>query len=485
MKNQIKSLIFSLVALVMLVSFVFVFKYVLPEEVEATATPEAAGISLVSLSEGDIQSISVQSSTEAMSAVMSNGQLTIPALQGYPLDESNLNSLLTSAASLTASREIGQSDLQLADYGLAQSAAQVQIVADDGAQVQFMIGDQAPASLGTYVLMNDTVYLVDSNAVSAFMLSTLDYVSLSITESLAYDSYLETIDIIQGGTETVLSYVPEVAVAVLSDTIDSNGTPDVSSETDTSEESTPAYYNMTKPVSAEISYDDVSIWTGSGNLTGLSASSIAVLNPDAAQINDMGFDAPFSTITYTTTSGDQVTLMAAGCDENSCYVMRDGVNIIYLVNRSSLRWLDISPETLLATLFPGLTPADVQRIVISNGSDRSYTLVVNGDQYTKNSISITQAEFDAVVNTIITIDPYIEDQACDLSLSTALTVELTLQDGTSHLLEMVPTGSSSLYLLVDGNCRFVGSEGAAQTILTAASQANGVEVTEESTSSDG
>jgi hypothetical protein len=199
----------------------------------------------------------------------------------------------------------------------------------------------------------------------------------------------------------------------------------------------------------------------------------------------MGFDAPFSTITYTTTSGDQVTLMAAGCDENSCYVMRDGVNIIYLVNRSSLRWLDISPETLLATLFPGLTPADVQRIVISNGSDRSYTLVVNGDQYTKNSISITQAEFDAVVNTIITIDPYIEDQACDLSLSTALTVELTLQDGTSHLLEMVPTGSSSLYLLVDGNCRFVGSEGAAQTILTAASQANGVEVTEESTSSDG
>jgi hypothetical protein len=473
MKNQIRSLIFSLTALVALVALVLVFKYALPAKVEATATPRVETVQLISLSEEDIQSIDVKTASGVWTATRSNGNLTIPVLQNYPLDSTKLKSLLTSAASLEASREIGQDNLQLADYGLDQPIAQVQIFTGGGKQLQFMIGNQAPASLGTYVLMNNTVYLVDPYAVSAFLLQSTDYISLDVTEPLPYGAEVQTIDISQNGADISLSYVPEQPIPTPESSAAVESTPQATQAATTSTASNPAHYVMTSPVTADVSYKDVTLWSGSGNLTGLSASSIAALDPDAAKLTEMGFDNPTSTLSYTTTTGSQVTLRVAGCDADYCNVMRDGINIIYQVDRSDLRWLDISPETLLAMLFPGLMPADVQSMVISNGTDKNFTLAVNGKQYMNNNIPITRDEFDAVANAIITIEPYIENQACDLSLPPTLTATLSLVDGSSHTLEMVPTGSSSLYLVVDGNCRFTSSEGAAHTILSAASQANG------------
>jgi hypothetical protein len=475
MKKQIRGLIISLIALVLLVAVVLVSTMPCPES-RRDGTPGVENVALLSQKQEDIQSIAVQTSAGSWTASMSNGSLTFPSLQGYPLDGTRINSLLTSATNLEAIREIRGSDLKLADYGLEQPSAQVTITNTGGKQYQFSVGNAAPASLGTFVLMNSKVYLVATDDVSIFQQSDFNFVSSAITQPLAYGDELQAIKIDQNGEDISLTYVapqptPTAAAVTVTPGV---STPTAEAET-TEEEVDLGHYVLNNPGNATVSYADVSAWAGSGNLIDLSASSVVELGPDATQLSNYGFDKPTSTITYTTSKGDSVTLRVTNCGSDSCYLMRDSVNMIYKVAKSSLRWLDISTESLLATLFPNLTTAEVQSVTITNGADKNYSLAVSGNSFTNNNVSITENEFDSVVKAVLSITPYVnESGTCDTSLSPSLTVTLTLKNGTKHMLDMIPTGSGSLYLVLDGNCRFTGSEDAVQSLLTTASQADGI-----------
>ncbi len=324
----------------------------------------------------------------------------------------------------------------------------------------FKVGDAAPASLGSYVLLDDTVYLVNTAYVSIFEKTLTDYISLTVAEKLGDGEVLDSIQLTRNGETISLTYVPEEVVETQQDG-------------QTVTETIPAYYAMNNPVPAALSYSKVTGW--STLMAGFSADAIAAVAPDAAQIKAYGLDQPTYKLSYTTTAGNAVTLYAAEADGGVCYLMREGVNLVYVTTSSALGWLNVTPEILLSTLFPGVQAADVQAVSLVSSTGASYELAAADGAYTNNGQQITADEFTAVVEGVFAIAPTYTDAVSETQLKPVLTIIISYTDGASALLRLIPTGSGALYAFLDDDpSQYTCDESVVQSLLALCKQAGGV-----------
>jgi hypothetical protein len=274
-----------------------------------TLVPAAAG-SLVS------SAASSASSGSSASAVT----YTVRELSGCPINTGETSTVVQNGFSLSATKNIGTAS-NLADYGLKDPQATVEVTFKDGSTFGYKIGNATATDSTAYYMCgmkSDNVYVVSIDAgllEDANYFITKDMVSVSADTSTAASSSSSSsgndfTQIVLGG-----SNFPNGA------TLQKNASGSLA---------------FVSPASYDV--DSNSLTSMESVLTSLAAESVAAVRPDAAALKKYGLDKPAITAEYTVNKKAYKLIVGAQNGKNY-YAMVDGVNVVYNVSSDNINGL--------------------------------------------------------------------------------------------------------------------------------------------------
>ena len=273
----------------------------------------------------------------------------IDSLQDVPQYQTKYNDLVQVMKELEGIQKI-ENLQELSVYGLDQPARGTAHYAD-GTTKTILVGNSAPGGLNYYCKLEDQndVYLVSGTTAEKFLRSTLDYVDLSLTSAVETTTYTtSSSDDTSSTTTTSTLNISNITIRR-----ENLASPVVFTNQDNQ------LVQNGKPV------DDVLSSQLESAISSITASSTVAVAPTSAQLSEYGFDTPKATISYTVsgttysfTIGKGLTeaeLPEQETDEDShsssstssssitpikaYYVMMEGRDAVYIVNKDSLPWL--------------------------------------------------------------------------------------------------------------------------------------------------
>lgn len=174
----------------------------IPEREDDTSTPSIETIKVLDKSSDDFKTVTVtnksgtfklyseeekeeSSSSSSSSDTSSSSSKTVWYLGGYAKDvinSSSVSSIVSSVASVTASREVTAKSA--AECGLEKPTVKADVVTKDGAEFSLLIGGESPDGTGIYIKLStdDKIYINDSSIDSSL---EFDALSLAATDSIA------------------------------------------------------------------------------------------------------------------------------------------------------------------------------------------------------------------------------------------------------------------------------------------------------------
>ena len=187
MNRQLKILISLGVVFVLLLGAAALLLAPSPESSgEPPSEPESTAVTLVLKDPSEV--VKIESSTGFYAEYDPESEkLTIPALEGLPLDESVLDYILRFAATVTGQREIEGGELS--DFGITEESPTVTITYSDGSTAVLKIGTGVPGAStpSSYVLFEGRVYVMYDMHIRYFIAEPSEYISTQITPA-NYDS---------------------------------------------------------------------------------------------------------------------------------------------------------------------------------------------------------------------------------------------------------------------------------------------------------
>lgn len=380
---------------------------------------------------------------------------SVGGLENIPLSQSRINGVIETSTNLVARQQIKTEEtVDLAIYGLATPAIQVNVEMKDGQAYTLSIGNEAPAAQGYYILFENEVYLIDTSDAMNFNRTLYDFIDTQIISTKASDVQIQELILNNTGSPQMkLTYVPEKIVTkektpeqvdnTNTDSKDREEDEEVSEETET----LPAYYTMTQPYTKELTTYDVTSWTD--GIFGMYASAIEAINVSESQKQQYGFHEPLSVLEIKLTDGQYMKLIVTK-QNDAYYMMKEGTAIIYQIDESDLSWLHITPVTLTRNVFENRTIEEIESIDVTTEQE-VFNLVPDGEE-------LTHEEFEQVGNMILAFTPTQVEPVESFSLQKVATITLRYQDGTMDQLELIPTGSGTLYMMLNGECEYTTSE---------------------------
>ena len=187
MNRQLKILISLGVVFVLLLGAAALLLAPSPESSgEPPSEPESTAVTLVLKDPSEV--VKIESSTGFCAEYDPESEkLTVPALEGLPLDESVLDYILRFAATVTGQREIEGGELS--DFGITEESPTVTITYSDGSTAVLKIGAGVPgvSTASKYVLMDGKIYIMYDMHLRYFTAEPSEYISTQITPD-NYDS---------------------------------------------------------------------------------------------------------------------------------------------------------------------------------------------------------------------------------------------------------------------------------------------------------
>ncbi|MCH5297248.1 MAG: DUF4340 domain-containing protein [Ruminococcus sp.] len=312
----------------------------------------------------DISSIHVENSQGSFDVlsdtpVNENGetQATIYTIKGYEdfdLQSSIPDEIASAASQLDFSKVVSLDGKNSSDYGFDNPKSTVTVYYDDKTSAKIIVGDNAPQETGTYIKFgdSDTIYIVTVDAVAPFSYGLTDLFSLTINDSASNTENSQANKITLGGTHLDKEIV-----------IEPNTNTAIS-----------ASYVMTSPIKGYASE------TGSsnvdGDIRGLYATKVKMVNPTDTQLKELGLDKPYATVKaeYPDTT---VELIAAKPDsEGTVIMMIKGGNVVYEIGKDSVTWVEITLDEMLSEYM--LTPSMValSKVTVNDGK-KDYEFVLS------------------------------------------------------------------------------------------------------------
>lgn len=441
MQKQTKVLVACLIAFVLLIGGA-VLALSWEGKTEETATDER--IALLTTEKEQIEQISLETEDETIEFLNQGEEkgFSVKGLENVPLAKGTIDALINRCTALEATQEVGDTEsLDLALYGLEAPSIKVKIVLEEGKELMLYIGDEAPGYVGNYALFNEKLYIVDSSTAMNFDKTLYDFVSDEVVPMKTSEVYVEDVKLKNAGREAIhLSYVPEETVVVEEATTGDEAEP-------TEEEVIPAYYKMITPYAKDLTSYDVTSWTD--GIFSLYASDITAIHVGDAQYSASGFDDPLSTLELNMSDGQSYKLTVSYFN-NNYYLRCNEVPIIYHMNESELTWIDITTEALFKSIFNAREKQDVAKLMIKT-PDETFEIAPNQD-------GITQEEFEIISGNVLYFQPTKVEAIDTFKFEKIATIELTYKDGNQDVLELIPTGDGTLYMVLNGACEYTTSE---------------------------
>lgn len=327
------------------------------------------------------QQISTESATDSSNAT---AYWTVEGIDYSKLSSASLESIITSSASLVATREI---DKNIVECGFDNPTVKVTVESSANDSYTFVVGSKSPDGLGYYLMVEgkDTVYVTPQDEFSAFEFTLLD-----ITDKTAIPATTFTVD-------TSNNKVADGTYAHFDSlTLSGKLYPQKLTITNNPDESEAAQYTpylVTTPMSR---------YANTENLVSpinLFSQQSTVVGNYALDITDetlklFGLDNPDVEITMTI-SGESRTFKFAKVDETYCAVVYDGAKMIRKAEIASFAFLNLKAEDFYYKSLFMYSITDLSSITLEEGEenikfdisselddrgDTVYTILANGKQ---------------------------------------------------------------------------------------------------------
>ena len=309
-----------------------------------------------------------------------------------------MNSVISSAASITAIREIDTKAKE--ECGFDDPRIKVSVEDDTNGSFGFTVGDPSTDGLGYYFIMDDsdTIYVVPSDELSDFQFKLVDLADKTAIPATTFDTDTSENKAEDGS----YAYFDSLTLAgtLYSDTV----TIENNKEDGSSAEVIP--YIITTPTKRYGNTENIS------NLISLFSATVNVAGNYAFDINDQtlkefGLDNPDAVLTMTI-NGESKTFKISLVDSEYCAVIYDGATMIRKVTASSFAFLSQKSEDFYnkhpfmysINDISGLELVDGEDIVkfdISytedSDSNITYDVKVNGTQIVASDFQTFYADF--------------------------------------------------------------------------------------------
>lgn len=400
MKKTTKTLIISISAVVLLVG-VFLLVYFLlpqqedPKDIENMTASEVktesgynadsdvpAEYSLIAHVPAEITKIDVDnetgkytllSETPTVEVTASDGtastttESTIYTLVGYENMElygGSPDMLANDAAAVTASKIVNDGSAK-ADFGFDKPRATVNVTYNNGDTAKIIVGDDAPDSQGTYLMVNDdkNVYLASTDSADGFLLGAMGMLSTEIGSAASDDGGNVFSKMVFGGTLFGGDVVFEYANS------------DAYSET----------YKITSPDNVLANEEVVTYMIN--NVRNLKAEEVVAVNAEKDKISEYGLDEPYATV-EAEYPDLKVSYKASKPDgEGVFYMLSNGV--IYKMSTDSVPWVlhDYNDCIVKSVMRP------------KYNSVKAITVSANGNEYKFDIDTQTTTEDDQEITT--------------------------------------------------------------------------------------
>ncbi|MBQ0098057.1 MAG: DUF4340 domain-containing protein [Oscillospiraceae bacterium] len=301
---------------------------------------------------------------------------TIVGFEDIPIEEGKPDAIANDASRLDF-LSVASLDGNKSDFGFDSPRAVVKTFFDDDTSAMITVGDEAAKGAGTYVTFgtNDTVYLVENDAVDALLYNVLDLVTLTVNQAADDTANAD----FQRLTLSGKAFSDDIVLAPNDDkAIDST-------------------YVMLSPKKMYIS--EVEGANISGDIRGLHAEKAVCVNPTDSQLSEYGLSSPYA-VCEAIYSDTTVTLYASQPKDDSVYLLQKGSKVIYSMKAENLSWVTTDMEKLRSEIVLDPNKESVSKITVKDSSGTytfdvaTTTQTVTNDKDEEEEVTTTSATYN-------------------------------------------------------------------------------------------
>ena len=347
---------------------------------------------------------------------------TVEDIDISKLSTSSMNTIISSAANVTAVREI--TTKTASECGLDEPVIKVSVTDETNGSFAFMIGDASPDGLGYYFMLDgdEKIYVVATSELSDFQFALIDLADKTAIPATTFT------------TDTSENKEEDGSYAYF-DSLTISGTlyPDMvtivnNDEGNASAEIIP--YLITTPIKRYANASNLS------SLVSLFSNEISVSGNYAfditeATLKEFGLDNPDAIITMTI-NGESKTFKISVIDSEYCAVIYDDAVMIRKVSIDSFEFLSLTAED-----FYNKTPfmysiSDISALKLVDGEDvvkfdisytedenstKTYTILANGTEIVASDFQTFYADFVGTQCSDFTVEEVSGDPAGSITFS--------------------------------------------------------------------
>lgn len=400
----------------------------------------------------DIKTIHVENKKGTLDVISNTpkGEATVYKLKGYEdyaLQSGIPDKIANAAAKLDFSKVASQSGDKKSEFGLDEPRATVTVTYNDKTKAKFIVGSDAPQSAGTYIQFGTepTIYLCDTETVSAFDLGLNDFMDLNInkTADTTENNDASSITISGSGFDSEIVLKPN------------------------KDGKNAASFVMTSPSGGYANESEASLI--SGGIRGLYADSVEMVDPSDDQLKKLGLFSPHAKITAVY---PDVTVKLIGSKpdgDGKVYIMTDGGKVVYKLFSEKAAWTATSYEKLLSDYV--ISPKMDSLSGVTVKADKTYdfsldtkTSTKTDDEGSETTSTTTTVQYNGKDVDLGKFTTYYDDlsliklsekKSKSFSGSPEISVTYTYSDGTTDKAEFYAAGNEFYTAVLNGKA--VGS----------------------------
>lgn len=441
------------------------------EGLSASDISQEEELHLLSISSSEINTITIENPSDQFTLVNQGDGFVVEGFEEMPVSKLNINNLVAFFSDLTAELElaslsdskeeqeqvIGDSETILAEYGLVYPDYKIQITTTDGKEEKLVIGNHAPDNNSIYLLYSDKVYLLDDALLDSVSKNRYSFLDNNITE---VEPEYQQAKIVLSGSVRPSPITLEVKVIEEETKQEGEETTVISSKK--------KEYTMTTPLKQTIT--EASAEQVTKGLYALYANAIEAVSPTAEEMVAFGLDEPYSVVSVDFDGAQGFTLKTSSPNENNyVYLMKDNSQMVYLVSASRLSWLTVQTEQLTQSIYVPAQTEELSELRVTS-QNKAYDFVVtqsDGEMTVScNGQEVDGELFEKLYQTITAIPPS-KMTAEEPSFDAALTMVVSYRDEErkEDTIELIPTGSGSVYLCINEESKYTASQDMVYQIL--------------------
>lgn len=272
-KKKKSSLVLLMIAMILMLAAYLLVVKINDQKNSKEQAQEDTTINLIKMDKDSISKIEYTNALSKMSLVKENNVWVNQEDNNIPLNQSYIESMLTSVSSLTSTRLVSKKNNNMKEFGLDKPAIQIVITNKDGKNTTINIGDKVLTGEEYYINLNgeSSVYTVSSTIYTSFNYSKEQMIAL------------ETMPTITSSQITKVSIDNKTKDDFLVTYEDSNN-----SSSDVN------HYFIKKPYKTNVIGDTNKLNEYFNNFTSISLSEC--VDYEGKNLKKYGLDAPYSTI---------------------------------------------------------------------------------------------------------------------------------------------------------------------------------------------